>query len=106
MLRTMADAYKVQALAGAAPDRVEGAARGDAGAAEALGLGDEIGTLDASVADVCVWDWAVGPVARRRMEVARECTSGFAWITLGDERNLAETWVGGVRRYRRGDDNG
>jgi guanine deaminase len=25
----------------------------------------------------------------------------FAWVTLGDERNLAETWVGGVRRYQR-----
>ena len=25
----------------------------------------------------------------------------FAWVTLGDERNLAETWVAGVRRYSR-----
>ena len=25
----------------------------------------------------------------------------FAWVTLADDRNLAETWVGGVRRFMR-----
>jgi hypothetical protein len=25
----------------------------------------------------------------------------FAWMTLGDERNLAETWVAGVPVWKR-----
>ena len=54
------------------------------------------------MADVCVWDWAVGPVAHRRLEVARELHERvFAWMTLGDERNLAAAFVAGVPRYQR-----
>jgi guanine deaminase len=103
MLRTMADGYKVQALAGqrvTAWALLHAATRG---AATALRLGDEIGSLQpGAMADVCLWDWAVGPVAQRRDALARELHERlFAWVTLGDERNLAETWVGGVRRYAR-----
>ena len=103
MLRTMADGYKVQALAGnrlTAWALLHAATRG---AAQALRLGDEIGTLQPGLmADVCVWDWAVGPVAQRRDGLARELHERlFAWITLADERNLVETWVGGVRRHTR-----
>jgi guanine deaminase len=51
-----------------------------------------------------VWDWACGPVAGRRLEVARGLHEKvFAWLTLGDERNLRRTWVNGVERYRRDD---
>ena len=103
MLRTLADGYKVQALAGrrlSAWGALHGATRG---AALALDLGDEIGSLEAGrAADICVWDWAVGPVAARRMEVARDLHERvFAWMTLGDERNLAATYVAGTRRYER-----
>ena len=71
--------------------------------AQALRLGGQIGTLDVgAMADVCLWDVAVGPLAQRRDALARELHERlFAWVTLGDERNLAETWVGGVRRYQR-----
>ena len=104
MLRTMADGYKVQALAGqriTAWALLHAATRG---AAMALRLGDEIGCLNpGAMADLCLWDVAIGPVARRRDSLARELHERlFAWVTLGDERNLAECWVGGVRRYRRG----
>jgi guanine deaminase len=104
MLRTLADAYKVQALAGrklSAWAALHGATRA---AAQALQLDGEIGSLEAGrLADICVWDWAVGPVAERRMEVARELHERvFAWMTLGDERNLLETYVAGTRRYERG----
>lgn len=103
MLRTLADGYKVQALAGnrlTAWALLHAATRG---AAQALRLGDTIGTLDVgAVADVCLWDLAVGPIARRRDSLARELHERlFAWVTLGDERNLVQTWVAGVRRYDR-----
>ena len=103
MHRTLADGYKVQALAG---NRVTAWALLHAatrGAAHALRLGDEMGTLRAgAMADVCVWDWAVGTVATRRHSLAHELHERlFAWLTLGDERYLVETWVAGVRRHAR-----
>ena len=103
MLRTMADAYKVQALAGERLTAWKALHAATRGAAQALGLAHEIGSLDAGCAgDVCVWDWAVGPVAARRLAVARELHERvFAWITLGDERNLAAAYVGGVLRHVR-----
>lgn len=103
MPRTMADGYKVQAMAGnrlTAWALLHAATRG---AATALRLGDEIGTLQpGAMADLCLWDYAVGPVAQRRHALARELHERlFAWVTLADDRNLAETWVGGVRRFGR-----
>jgi guanine deaminase len=106
MLRTMADAYKIQAMGGERLTAWKALHAATRGAAQALGLGDEIGTLEPGrIADLCVWDWAIGPVAARRMEVARGLHErAFAWMTLGDERNLAATWVNGVERYRRDTD--
>jgi guanine deaminase len=103
MLRTMADGYKVQAMAGnrlTAWALLHAATRG---AAQALRLGSEIGTLAPGLmADVCVWDRAVGAVAQRRDGLAHELHERlFAWVTLADERNLVEAWVGGVCRSRR-----
>ena len=68
-------------------------------AARALSLDHEIGSLEPGrLADVCVWDWAVGPVAQRRLEVARDLHEKvFAWMLLGDERNLAAAYVAGSR---------
>jgi guanine deaminase len=68
-----------------------------------LGLEAEIGSLEAGrTADVCVWDWAVGPVQQRRMEVARALHEKvFAWLILADDRNLAATYVAGVCRHNR-----
>ncbi|HEY1127929.1 MAG TPA: guanine deaminase [Roseateles sp.] len=95
--RNMADAYKVQALRG---DRLTAWAALHAatrGAAEALRLGSEIGGLSVGqMADICVWDWARGPVAEARDAVARELHERvFAWMTLADERNLAACYVAG-----------
>ena len=73
------------------------------GAAQALGLSHEIGSLEVGcTADVCVWDWASGLVARRRDSLANSLHERvFAWMTLGDERNLAATWVAGHAIFRR-----
>ena len=103
MLRTLADAYRVQAMAGQRLTAWKALHAATLGAAQALGLSQEIGSLDAGcMADVCIWDWAVGPVAQHRMQVARALHERmFAWMTLGDERNLVASWVAGARMHER-----
>ena len=103
MIRTLADAYRIQALNGqrlTAWVALHGATRASA---EALGLADEIGSLEPGrSADVCVWDWATGPVAEHRDRLARGLHERvFAWMILADERNLVEARVAGEMRYRR-----
>ena len=103
MIRTMADAYKVQALAGQRLTAWKALHTATLGAAQALSLAHEIGSLEPGhLADVCVWDWAVDPVGRRRMDVARSLhEKAFAWVTLADDRNLVEAYVAGTLRHRR-----
>ncbi len=106
MLRTLAEAYKVQALRGTRLNAWTALHAATRGAAEALGLAHEIGHLGTgTLADLAVWDWSHGPVAGHRDAVARGAVPGlpaqdlharvFAWMTLGDERNLAATYVAG-----------
>jgi guanine deaminase len=109
MLRTLAEAYKVQALRGTRLTAWTALHAATRGAAEGLGLGQEIGHLDAgAMADVVVWDWAVGPVAAHRDAMARGEVPGvpaqslharvFSWMTLGDERNAAARFVAGIQQ--------
>ncbi len=103
MPRTLADAYKVQAMAGrrvTAWALLHAATRG---AAEALHLGHEMGRLEPGLqADIVVWDRAASPVEARRQSVARDLHDAvFAWLTLGDERHVVSTRVAGTERYRR-----
>ena len=104
MLRNCAYAYKVQAMAGQRLTAWKALHAATRGAARALGLEAEIGSFDVGcAADVCVWDWAVGPVALRRGGLARGLHERtFAFMLLGDERNLVTALVGGVSRYERG----
>lgn len=109
MQRTLAEAYKVQALRGtrlSAWTLLHAATRG---AAQALGLDHEIGHLGTgALADVVVWDWAQGPVAAHRNALASGAVAGvpaqdlharvFAWLMLADERNLVACWVAGQQR--------
>ncbi len=103
MLRTMADAYKVQAMRGERLTAWAALHAATRGAAKALHLEHEIGSLEAgAMADVCVWDPAVGSVAAQRHAVARGLHERlFAWMTLADDRNLVAAWVAGVRRFER-----
>ncbi len=113
MLRTMAAAYQVQALRGVKLPAWKALHAATQGAAMALGLASEIGRIEPGcLADLCVWQWAVGPVAEHRDAVIRQHQAGspdqpdgplhdrvFAWITLADDRNLVETWVAGQRQH-------
>ncbi len=103
LVRAMGDAYKVQAMAGQRLTAWKALHAATLGSAEALGLSDEIGSFEPGrMGDICVWDWAADPVAKRRMEVATTPHErAFAWITLADDRNLAQTWVAGQLRYAR-----
>ena len=106
--RTLAEAYKVQALRGTRLNAWTALHAATRGAAEALGLAHEIGHLgEGMLADLAVWHWAHGPVAVHRDAVATGAVPGlavqplharvFAWMTLADERNLVATYVAGRR---------
>jgi guanine deaminase len=112
MLRTLAEGYKVQALRGTRLSAWSALHAATRGAAEALGLAGEIGSFDpGTTADLVAWDWAHGSVAGHRDKVARGAVRDlaeqslhariFAWLTLGDERNVAATWVAGQPLWRR-----
>jgi guanine deaminase len=103
MLRNMADAYKVQALAGERLTAWQALHAATRGAAVALGLADEIGSFEpGTFADVCVWDPAAGAVATRRASLARTLHERiFAWMMLADERNLLRAFVAGRCHYDR-----
>lgn len=105
MIRNLADAYRVQAMAGQRLTAWSALHAVTRGSATALCLDTEIGTLDAGrSADVCIWDWAVGPVAERRMALVKHLHERlFAWMLLADERNLVAAYVAGVARHVRGE---
>lgn len=101
MLRNMADAYKIQAMQGTRLSAWKALHAATLGSAEALGLADEIGQIEPGrMADFAIWNWSHGDVAHHRDSLARGSHGSlhervFAWMTLGDERNLAATLVAG-----------
>ena len=103
MQRTLAEAYKVQALQGVRLPAWKALYTATLGAARCLHLDGEIGSLEPGrMADVCVWDWASGPVDSHRLSLGRELHEKvFAWMTLSDERHLVEAYVAGHRHYVR-----
>jgi guanine deaminase len=106
MQRTLAEGYKVQALRGTRLSAWTALHAATRGAAQALRLDEEIGSLEIGrLADVVVWDWAQGAVPLHRDAIARGDLTGvpaqplharvFAWMMLADERNLRATYVAG-----------
>ena len=103
MQRTLADAYRVQALLGERLSAWSALHAATLGAAQALQLDHEIGSLEPGrLADFTIWDWQRGSVDAQRMAATRELHERvFAWLLLSDDRHLDSTWVAGQCRYRR-----
>ena len=100
MLQTMRDAYKVAQLRGERLSALRGFYLATLGGARALRLDDTIGSFDAGrEADFIVLDPEATPLLARRMRAARTLEERlFAWMILGDERAVRETYVMGERR--------
>lgn len=72
MPRTLADAYRVQAMSGQRLTAWSALHAATLGAAEALHLAHEIGRLEPGcMADFALWDWSAGAVDAERQRLAR-----------------------------------
>jgi guanine deaminase len=105
MLQTMNEAHKVARLGGHHLTATRMFWLATAGAAEALDLGDKIGTLKPGAeADFVVLDARATPLLARRTartETLEELL--FAFALLGDDRAVYETYAAGQRVHRRDD---
>lgn len=97
MLRTASEAYKVLHLQNQALPASRALYLATLGAAEALYLSDKLGNFAAGKeADFVVLDPAGSSISARRTSVARSLDEVlFATIMLGDDRNIAATYVAG-----------
>jgi guanine deaminase len=99
MLRTMAAAYEVAQLRGAALHPAQLWWLATQGSARALHLDDRIGTLAPGMeADLAVIDLASTPaIAQRAARADSLWQSVFPTIMMGDDRAIRATWVGGQK---------
>ena len=97
MLRTMADAYKVAQMRGQSLTALRAFYLATLGGARALRLEDRIGRFaPGHEADFIVLDPKATPLIARRMRGAKTLDERlFAWMILGDERSVRETYVMG-----------
>lgn len=97
MLRTMAEAYKVLQLQGQSLSAFAALNAITRGNAVALGLDHLIGSFEPGhEADVVVLDTGATRAMAHRMETVRDLAEElFVLVTLGDERNVAATYVMG-----------
>lgn len=97
MLRTMAEAYKVLQLQGQSLSAFAALHAITLGNAAALGLDHLVGSFEPGrEADVVVLDTGATRAMAHRLETMRELAEElFVLVTLGDERNVAATYVMG-----------
>ncbi len=97
MLRTMAAAYEVGQLRGTPLHAAQLLWLATMGSAAALQLEDKIGNLAAGMeADLVVLDLASTPAIAQRTSRATDLWDAvFATIMMGDDRAVAEVWIGG-----------
>lgn len=105
MLQTMNEAHKVARLSGHHLSALEMFYLATAGAAQALGLQDSIGTLAAGAeADFIVLDPRATALLARRTAGANSLEELlFAFAMLGDDRAVAATYAAGRLLHRRPD---
>jgi guanine deaminase len=103
MLRTLAEAYKVQQLLGTSMHPACALYLATLGGARSLYLDDRIGSLaPGRDADLAVLDPAATPLLARRTALRDDpLDTFFALSTLGDDRAVLETWAHGVPVHRR-----
>jgi guanine deaminase len=103
LLTTAAEAYKVGRLRGEALDPLTAFHLATRGGAEALGLSDRIGALEAGMeADFVVLDPATTPALGRRGESAGGLAERlFLLMVLGDERVVQRTYLAGKLAHGR-----
>ena len=99
LLRTASEAYKVLHLQDEALPASRALYLATLGAAEALYLEDKIGNFESGKeADFVVLDPAGSSLSKRRTDVATSLDESlFALTMLGDDRNIAATYVAGKR---------
>ena len=97
MLRTLGEAYKVAQLQSYRLRASEAFYHATLGGAHALRLDEQIGNfLPGKEADLVVIDPAVTPLQKMRISRCQDIFEQlFVLMTLGDERNISETWING-----------
>jgi guanine deaminase len=102
-LQSLNEAYKVSALNGTKLTALEAFHLVTRGGAEALDLGDRIGSIAAGMeADLVVLDLKATPLLAFRLKTARSIEDKlFVLMTLGDDRMVRATYVAGERVYDR-----
>jgi guanine deaminase len=103
MLQTMNEAHKVARMTGHHLTAARMFWLATAGAAQALGLADTIGTLrPGAEADFIVLDPEATPLLARRTALAQSPEEWlFALAMLGDDRAVQETYAAGKRVHQR-----
>ncbi|MCE8545423.1 guanine deaminase [Ruegeria pomeroyi] len=99
MLRTMAAAYEIGQLRGVPLHAAQLIWLATQGSARALRMDHQIGNIAAGMeADLVVLDLASTPAIAQRSAVADDLWEAlFPTIMMGDDRAIAEVWIGGRR---------
>lgn len=97
MLQTLGEAYKVGQLQHYRLSAAEAFYHATLGGAYALDLHDHVGNFTSGKeADFVVIDPAVSPLQQLRLGKSKDIWEQlFMLMTLGDDRNIAQTWVNG-----------
>ena len=103
LLQTLGEAYKVGQLQQYKLSACEAFYHATLGGAHALDLDDVIGNFNpGKEADFVVLDPAISPLQKLRNANSKDIWERlFVMMTLGDDRNIAQTWVSGKPVWQR-----